>query len=68
MNQIYNALTKPLTKVAVAKVADHVKSEAVDKITTTAKGFVWRYVIIGNIVTASMGFAIGFGVAYLIFG
>lgn len=68
MNQIFNALTKPLAKAAVAKVTNHVKSEAADMITSTAKGFVWRYVILGNIVTSAIGFTIGFGVAYLIFG
>lgn len=42
------------------------KDEAADMITSTAKGFVWRYIILGNIVVGAISFLAGVGITYLI--
>ena len=47
-------------------IVNMAKDEAVDVITSTAKGFVWRYIILGNIIVGTLSFLAGAGITYLI--
>ena len=47
-------------------IVNMAKDEAADVITSTAKGFVWRYIILGNIIVGTLSFLAGAGITYLI--